>query len=61
MKLKVFYAADGDCLLLTSGDGHHMLVDGGRSGTFETLTNPVLQEFQAAGEATSPPITSRAS
>lgn len=50
MKLKVFYATDGDCLLLTSGDGHHMLVDGGRSGTFDTLTNPVLQELQAAGE-----------
>jgi hypothetical protein len=43
VKLKVFFASDGDCLLLTSGDGRHALIDGGRSGSFEKETWPVLQ------------------
>jgi hypothetical protein len=39
MKLTVFHAGDGDCLLLSSGDGatspvRHVLIDGGRSGAF---------------------------
>lgn len=34
MRLRTFKASDGDCLLLSSGDGRHMLVDGGRSDTF---------------------------
>jgi Metallo-beta-lactamase superfamily len=45
VKLRVFHAADGDCLLLTSGDGHHALIDGGRGGTFEKETWPVLRKF----------------
>ena len=28
MRLRVFFAGDGDCLLLTTGDGRHVLVDG---------------------------------
>ena len=51
MKLKVFFASDGDCLLLTSRDGHHALIDGGRSGTFKKETWPVLKRLAAAGEA----------
>jgi len=45
VKLKVFFAKDGDCLLLTSADGHHVLVDGGRTSSFETQTQPALQEL----------------
>jgi Metallo-beta-lactamase superfamily len=51
MRLEVFHAADGDCLLLSSGDGHHVLVDGGRAGTFADNTQPRLQELKLAGEA----------
>ena len=35
MKLHVFNAADGDCLLAESNDDHWLLIDGGRSGTFQ--------------------------
>ena len=49
MRLEVFHAADGDCLLLSSGDGHHVLVDGGRAGTFADNTQPRLQELKLAG------------
>ena len=51
MRLEVFHAADGDCLLLSSGDGHHVLIDGGRAGTFADNTQPRLQELKLAGEA----------
>lgn len=50
MRLKAFHAADGDCLLLTSSDGHHALVDGGRARTFDEQAWPVLREMAAAGE-----------
>ena len=50
MKLEVFFASDGDCLLLTSGDGHRALIDGGRSGTFREETWPALQALAKAGE-----------
>jgi beta-lactamase superfamily II metal-dependent hydrolase len=43
VKLKVFYATDGDCLLLTSRDGRHALIDGGRSGSFQDQTWPHLR------------------
>ncbi|HKP17616.1 MAG TPA: MBL fold metallo-hydrolase [Gaiellaceae bacterium] len=48
MKLRVFYATDGDCLLLTSSDKRHLLVDGGRGDSFETQTWPVLQALAKA-------------
>ncbi|HET9872812.1 MAG TPA: MBL fold metallo-hydrolase [Propionibacteriaceae bacterium] len=51
MKIKVFFAADGDCLLLTSADGHHVLVDGGRTRSFEQHTRPVLQDLVDSGHA----------
>lgn len=50
MNLKVFYASDGDCLLLTSSDGHHALIDGGRSGSFQKETWPTLQTLAANNE-----------
>lgn len=44
MKLRVFHADDGDCLLLTSASGdHRVLVDGGRAGTFRTHALPTLE------------------
>jgi hypothetical protein len=51
VKLKVFFASDGDCLLLSSRDGRHALIDGGRSGTFEKETWPVLQELARKKQA----------
>lgn len=51
MKLKVFHATDGDCLLLTSSDNHHALIDGGRTGSFRDHTQDTLQELAAANEA----------
>jgi hypothetical protein len=45
MKLKVFFASDGDCLLLSSRDGRHALIDGGRSGTFQKEAWPVLRDL----------------
>jgi hypothetical protein len=50
VRLKAFHAADGDCLLLTSADGHHALVDGGRARTFDEQAWPVLRAMAAAGE-----------
>jgi hypothetical protein len=50
MKIKVFFATDGDCLLLTSDDGKHVLVDGGRKGSFDECTMPVLTDIHSAGE-----------
>lgn len=50
MKLRAFHGADGDCLLLTSGDGEHaLLVDGGRSGAFARNASPVLAAMREAG------------
>jgi hypothetical protein len=49
MKLEVFFAKDGDCLLLTSADGRHILVDGGRTTSFESHTHPVLQGLADEG------------
>jgi Metallo-beta-lactamase superfamily len=45
VKLKVFVAGDGDCLLLSSSDGHHALIDGGRSTSFQRFAWPELQKL----------------
>ena len=45
MRLRVFKANDGDCLLLSSNDEHHMLIDGGRSGTFKKHVAKVLSNL----------------
>jgi hypothetical protein len=47
MKLETFYASDGDCLLLSSEDGHHALIDGGRTPSFRENTWPRLEELAA--------------
>jgi len=41
MRIRTYDATDGDCLLFTSDDGHHILFDGGRKGSFvdNTLTD----------------------
>ncbi len=49
MQLHVFNGADGDCLLLESGDGHLMLIDGGRSTSFQDHVAPFLAELAHAG------------
>jgi beta-lactamase superfamily II metal-dependent hydrolase len=49
VKLTVFRSGDGDCLLLTSGDGHHALIDGGRRGTYREHTEPTLAAMSVAG------------
>jgi glyoxylase-like metal-dependent hydrolase (beta-lactamase superfamily II) len=51
VKLKVFSASDGDCLMLTSSDGHHALIDGGRGESFRKQTWPALQALAKADEA----------
>ena len=50
MRLKVFYATDGDCLLLTSSDGHHALIDGGRTSSFRDQTWGMLQQLASNDE-----------
>jgi beta-lactamase superfamily II metal-dependent hydrolase len=52
MKLTVFHAADGDCLLLTSSDRppRRLLVDGGRGGSYESNTRAFLGKLRDAGE-----------
>ena len=50
MRLKALHAADGDCLLLTSADGHHALVDGGRARSFDEQAWPVLRAMADADE-----------
>ena len=51
MRLRVFFAGDGDCLLLTSAEGRHTLIDGGRAGTFAEHTRPYLAELADAEES----------
>ena len=42
MRLRVYQANDGDCLLLSSDSGNHVLIDGGRSSTFSKNTSKDL-------------------
>lgn len=52
MKLRVFHASDGDCLLLSSGDAapRHVLVDGGRRTSYQANTRDVLGALRTANE-----------
>jgi hypothetical protein len=52
MKLTAFHAADGDCVLLSSSDNppHHLLVDGGRSASYEKNIRAVLGQLREAGQ-----------
>lgn len=51
MKLTVFHAADGDCLLLASRGRRprHLLIDGGRKDSYGRNTRDVLGRLRAAG------------
>ncbi|MGV0745630.1 MBL fold metallo-hydrolase [Mycolicibacterium sp. XJ870] len=51
MKLHVFHATDGDCMLLESADGHRVLVDGGRRTSFKECTQPMLDALATEGKA----------
>jgi beta-lactamase superfamily II metal-dependent hydrolase len=51
MKLHAFHATDGDCLLLESSAGKRILIDGGRSNSFEECTRPTLQALREANKA----------
>jgi beta-lactamase superfamily II metal-dependent hydrolase len=50
MKIRVFQSDKGDCLLITSGDGKRILVDGGMSTSYNQHVAPALAQLQAAGE-----------
>lgn len=50
MKLRIFQANKGDCILLTSSDGKNILADGGMTGSFEDFAAPALHELRNAGE-----------
>lgn len=50
MKLRVFQSGKGDCLLLTSSDGRHMLVDGGMPAAYSAHVSTALGEIAAAQE-----------
>jgi beta-lactamase superfamily II metal-dependent hydrolase len=49
MKLTVFHAGDGDCLLLASGgrSPRRILIDGGRKGTYDANTRAFLGTLRA--------------
>lgn len=47
MRLRVFQANDGDCLLLSSDDEKHMLIDGGRSGSFKDHASDTISALPA--------------
>lgn len=51
MKLRIFQAGKGDCLLLTSSDGRSMLVDGGMPDAFAQHLSPALAQMADAGQA----------
>lgn len=50
MKLTVFPSDKGDCLLLTSKDGRHVLVDGGMPGSYRRYAAPRLAALAKAGQ-----------
>ena len=49
MKLAVFHASDGDCLLLSSNDStpRRILIDGGRATSYQKNTRNVLGALRA--------------
>jgi hypothetical protein len=50
VKLKIFQSHKGDCLLLESKDGHHVLCDGGMSAAMTAFVAPVLSRLRSAGK-----------
>ena len=50
MKLTVFPSENGDCLLLTSHDGHHVLIDGGMPGSYRRYVASRLEALGTHGQ-----------
>lgn len=52
MKVTVFHATDGDCLLVASSDNppRRLLVDGGRQTSYEKNTRDVLGQLRGTGQ-----------
>jgi beta-lactamase superfamily II metal-dependent hydrolase len=48
MKLTVFQSDKGDCLLVNTASGHHMLVDGGMASSYTAHVSPTLGKMQKA-------------
>lgn len=51
MKIRLFQACDGDCLLLEARSGHRMLCDGGSPSAMRDVIAPVLARHARDGEA----------
>ena len=51
MKLTLFQALDGDCLLLTGAGGETLLADGGRTGSYRQHVAPTLGRMAGEGKA----------
>ena len=51
MKLDVFQAGKGDCLLLTAKDGTRVLVDGGMRADYRKYVAPALARLRTADQA----------
>ncbi len=51
MKLTVFPSANGDCLLLTSKDGRHVLIDGGMPSSYRRYVGPRLETMARDGHS----------
>jgi beta-lactamase superfamily II metal-dependent hydrolase len=49
VKVRIFHAAEGDCFLLTAGDGTRLLVDGGRSHTWRDHAASFMGGLREAG------------
>ncbi len=49
MKIRIFHAAEGDCFLVTAGDGTRLLVDGGRSHTWRDHAAKFMGGLRQAG------------
>jgi beta-lactamase superfamily II metal-dependent hydrolase len=50
LRLTVYPADEGDCLLLTGGDDTSVLVDGGMRGSYRQYVAPSLARLRGAGE-----------
>jgi hypothetical protein len=51
VKLTVFQAGKGDCLLLTTNDGKRMLIDGGMRSDYRKHVAPALADLASQGAA----------
>jgi len=51
MKLTVFQADKGDCILITGQGGKNILADGGMIGSYKDYVRPAMGDLSTAGEA----------